>query len=89
MGARFKALTEGVLMAPLDSRYTQVGFNIVSVQVCADYKKKYFAKSPTENAEVPPASSWFKDHLDTKTMHYAPIPMNSCDFVLFDTFSPI
>ena len=24
----------GVLLVPLDSRYTQVGFNIISVQVC-------------------------------------------------------
>ena len=35
MGARFEALVDGVLMAPLDSRYNQVGFNLVSVQVCA------------------------------------------------------
>ena len=34
MGAHFKALLEGVLMAPLDSRYTQVGFNYISVQLC-------------------------------------------------------
>ena len=34
MGDRFKALIEGVLMASLDSRYTQVGFNFISVQVC-------------------------------------------------------
>ena len=33
VGARFEALTEGVLMAPLDPRYTQVGFNLISVQV--------------------------------------------------------
>ena len=33
-GAHFKALSEPVLMAPLDSRYTQVGFNVISVQVC-------------------------------------------------------
>ena len=33
-GARFEALIEGVLMAPLDSGYTQVGFNLISVQVC-------------------------------------------------------
>ena len=32
--ACFKTLIEGVLMAPLDSRYTQVGFNLISVQVC-------------------------------------------------------
>ena len=34
MGAHLEALDEGVLMAPLDSRYSQVGFNIVFVQVC-------------------------------------------------------
>ena len=33
MGAHFEALNEGVLVIPLDSRYTQVGFNLVSVQV--------------------------------------------------------
>ena len=33
-GARFKAHTEGVPMASLDSRYTQVRFNLISVQVC-------------------------------------------------------
>ena len=33
-GARLEALTEGVLMALLDSRSTQVGFNLISVQVC-------------------------------------------------------
>ena len=35
-GARFKALVEGVLMATLDSKYTQVGFNLICVQVCMD-----------------------------------------------------
>ena len=34
MGARFEALNEGVLMAPLHPRYTHVGFNMISVQVC-------------------------------------------------------
>ena len=33
MGAHFEALDVGVLMALLDSRYTQVGFNLISVQV--------------------------------------------------------
>ena len=33
VGAHFEALIEGVLMAPMDSRYSQVGFNLVSVQV--------------------------------------------------------
>ena len=31
VGADFKALDDGVLMAPLDSRHTQVGFNLISV----------------------------------------------------------
>ena len=31
--AHFEACIEGVLIAPLDSRYTQVGFNLISVQV--------------------------------------------------------
>ena len=34
MGAHIEALDEGILVAPLDSRHTQVGFNLVSVQVC-------------------------------------------------------
>ena len=34
MGAHFEALNEPVLMAPSDSRYTQVVFNLISVQVC-------------------------------------------------------
>ena len=34
VGAHFEALDEGDLMASLDSRYTQVGFNLLSVQVC-------------------------------------------------------
>ena len=34
MGAHFEALDEGVLLVPLDPRYTQVGFNLVSIQVC-------------------------------------------------------
>ena len=33
-GARFEAFLESVPMAPLDLRYTQVGFNFISVQVC-------------------------------------------------------
>ena len=33
VGVHFEALNEGVLVAPLDSRYTQVGFNLISVQV--------------------------------------------------------
>ena len=34
VGAHFEALTEGIRIVPLDSRYTQVGFNLMSVQVC-------------------------------------------------------
>ena len=34
VGAHFEALDEGVLLVPLDPRNTQVGFNLVSVQVC-------------------------------------------------------
>ena len=33
MVAHFDALDEGVLLVPFDSRYTQVGFNLVSIQV--------------------------------------------------------
>ena len=32
VGAHFEALIEGFLMAALDSRYTQVGFNLIYVQ---------------------------------------------------------
>ena len=35
VGAYFEALDEGVNLVPLDPRYTQVGFNLISVQVCA------------------------------------------------------
>ena len=34
VGAHFEALNEPVLMAPSDSRYTQIAFNLISVQVC-------------------------------------------------------
>ena len=34
MGAHIEALDEGVLLVLLDPRYTQVGFNLMSVQVC-------------------------------------------------------
>ena len=34
MVADFEGLYEGVLLVLLDPRYTQVGFNLVSVQVC-------------------------------------------------------
>ena len=34
MRTGFEALIQGVLMAPLDSWYMQVGFDLVSVQMC-------------------------------------------------------
>ena len=34
VGARFEALIQGFLIAPLDSSYTQVVFKLISVQVC-------------------------------------------------------
>ena len=34
VGTHFEAATELVFMAPSDSRYTQAGFNLFSVQVC-------------------------------------------------------
>ena len=34
MAAHFEALDEGVLLVPLDPRYTQFGSNLTSVQVC-------------------------------------------------------
>ena len=34
MGAHFEALDEGVRVLPLEPRYTHIGFNLVSVQVC-------------------------------------------------------
>ena len=33
VGTHFEALYEGVLLVPLDPRYAQVGFNLVSVHV--------------------------------------------------------
>ena len=33
MGALLEALDEGVLVTPLDSRHTRVGFQIIPVQV--------------------------------------------------------
>ena len=43
MGALFEALDVGVLMAPLDLRYTQVGFNLISVQVCILHSRPSWA----------------------------------------------
>ena len=33
VGAHFEALIEGVIMGPWDSRYSQVGFKLIPVQV--------------------------------------------------------
>ena len=33
VGAHFEALDEGALLLPLDPRYTQLGFNLIFVQV--------------------------------------------------------
>ena len=38
-GGSLRSSNESVLMAPLDSRYTQVGFNLVSVQACVYVKE--------------------------------------------------
>ena len=38
MGAHFEALDEGILLVPLDPRYTQVGFNLIYDQVCIHYR---------------------------------------------------
>ena len=52
-GAHFEVLIESVLMAPLDSRYIEVGFNfilwdLVSVQVCyLHYLNFVFRKKST------------------------------------------
>ena len=45
--AHFEALVEGVLMAPLDPRYTQVGFNLISVQVWL--KINFYVENLNEN----------------------------------------
>ena len=50
MGAHFEALDEGVLLVPLDPRYTQVGFNLMSVQVC-HYITFLFFSSPFQSFE--------------------------------------
>ena len=44
MGAHFEALDEGVRVAPLDSRYTQVGINLNSVQVYGTWEKVHARK---------------------------------------------
>ena len=47
--AHFEALDEGVLLVPLDPRHTQVGFNLISVQVW--YATSRGNKQPTESAQ--------------------------------------
>ena len=67
MGARFEALIEGVLMAPSDSRYTQVGFNLISVQVCEDFHKDFLRlvlrQSDTRNSHKRSNSVSVKVHV--------------------------
>ena len=48
VGAHFEALDEGVLLVPFDPRYTQVGFNIASVQV----RKGHHSSSSAENKPI-------------------------------------
>ena len=50
VGAHFEALDEGVLLMLLNPRYTQVGFNLISVQVCDEQPKK-----DGQNAGIKPA----------------------------------
>ena len=54
MGAHFAALDEGVRVVPLDPRYTHVGFNLVSVQVCVNF---LFADNPANNDNMSPLGS--------------------------------
>ena len=42
VGAHFEALNEPVLMAPSDSRYTQVGYKLISVLKCASRRSSRF-----------------------------------------------
>ena len=59
VGAHFKALNEpilSVLMTPSDSMYTQVIFNLVSVQVCS--VKDPYAKTPDSEKQFAKPSTW-------------------------------
>ena len=49
--AHFEDLDEGVLMALLDPRYTQVRFNSISVQVCDSIKHQPEALNLGKNTE--------------------------------------
>ena len=40
MGENFEVLDEGVLVVPLDPRYTQIGFILICVQVCGDERSR-------------------------------------------------
>ena len=46
VGARSKGLNEDILLATLDSRYTQVGFNLVSVKVCVGFNMPVYILPP-------------------------------------------
>ena len=63
MGAHFEALDEGVLVAPLDSRYTQVGFNIISVQVCNYAQLSHFEFLVRIASDV----EWMKSNLKSQS----------------------
>ena len=52
MGAHFEALDEGVLLVPLDPRYTKVGFNLISVQVCMCYQQYMHAYAHVASADL-------------------------------------
>ena len=65
MGAHFEALDEGVLLVPLDPRYTQVGFNLISVQVCnvshaLYHMPGYWSKTQKSQIVVPRAGNKLK-----------------------------
>ena len=49
MGARFEVLIEDVLMAPLDSRYTEVVFKLIPVQVCVGFSLAIAQSKPIES----------------------------------------
>ena len=52
VGGSFKALNKGVLLVPLDSRYTQIGFNIVFVQVCVTVNKVCYSKCLSKTFDI-------------------------------------
>ena len=61
MGANFEALDEGVLMMPLDPRYTQVGFNLIFVEV-----RHFFHQTSTTIPFLSAISKFTKCFIDKK-----------------------